>query len=306
MKQVILTKGLSGSGKTTWAKEFLAENPNTVIVCKDDIRASMGAVVGDNSKRVKENKVLGKRDEKIMDALKRGLNVIVADTNLNSLHQKNIKALVFPKYRGIYEFVIKDFTDVPVEVCIERCASRPEGKDFWKKVIMEQKARFLSAKKLYTHHKYYLGTNPKCVIFDLDGTLAIMPEEDGKRVGRSPFDDARCFEDLPNYPMVDIAKMYANREDVTVICLSGRDEGRAREATANWLESHGIAFDHLYMRKSGDSRKDSIIKKELFDEHIRGKYLVYAVFDDRPQVCRDLWVEEGLPLFQFGNPYHEF
>lgn len=295
-----MTVGLPGSGKTTWAEEFKAENPNTVIVCKDDIRAEMGVVVGDESTRVKESKVIGKRDEKIMNALKRGLNVIVADTNFNHLHKKQVKSLIFPKYRGIYEFEIKDFTDVPVETCIERCANRPEGREFWKKVIMSMKNEFLPPKKLYEARGYYDSDHlPKCVIFDLDGTLALMSD-------RSPFDDARCFEDYPNAPMVDVARMFGARDDVTVICLSGRDEGRARKPTENWLVAHGVDFDHLYMRKAGDSRKDSIIKRELFDEHIRGKYLVYAVFDDRPQVCRDLWTVEGLPLFQFGNAYHEF
>jgi predicted kinase len=297
--KVIMTYGLSGSGKTTWANEYVSANPNTVIVCKDDIRASMGAVVGDNEKRVKESKVVEKRNELIMKALEKGQSVIVADTNLNKLHIKNVKALVFPKYREQYDFEVKDFSDVPIDVCIERCANRPEGKDFWKKVIMKQKAEFLPPKKLYTDCNYYYGDKPKAVIFDLDGTLALMN-------GRSPFDETRCHEDLPNLPVVDIAKMYADREDVTLICLSGRKEDLGRTPTENWLKAHGIAYDHLYMRKAGDSRKDSIIKRELYEEHIKNKYLVYLVVDDRPQVCRELWAEEGLPLMQFGNPYHEF
>lgn len=297
MKKVIVTLGLSGSGKTTWANEFVAANPDTTVVCKDDIRLAMGATP--NGQRVKESKVVERRNELILEAINKGQNVIVADTNLNPVHSKNIKALVFPKYRNSYEFEIKDFTDVPVNVCIERCSKRPEGKDFWKSIIMKQKSEWLPAAKKYTHPEYYLGSKPKCVIFDLDGTLAIMN-------GRSPFDDARCFEDLPNYPMVDIAKMYANFSDIEVICLSGRDEGRARQVTENWLRSHDINFDKLFMRAAGDSRKDSIVKREIYEKHIKDNYLVYAVFDDRPQVCRELWAEEGLPLFQFGNPYHEF
>lgn len=301
-KKFIATIGLSGCGKSTWAKQYANELGNTVIVTKDDIREQMGAVVGDNEKRVKEAKVIEKRDKIIMEALQRGKNIISADTNFASKHIDhiaNMKALVFPKYRDQYEFEIKDFRDVPVEVCIERCATRPQGKNFWKKVIMNQKNTFMPPRKLWMDKNYYHGNLPKAVIFDLDGTLALM-------FGRSPFDDARSHEDLPNMPVVDIAKMYASREDITLICLSGRDDGRARTATENWLLAQGIDYDHLYMRAAGDQRKDSIIKKELFDEHIRGKYLVYLVVDDRPQVCRELWAEEGLPLMQFGNPYHDF
>jgi hypothetical protein len=88
--------------------------------------------------------------------------------------------------------------------------------------------------------------------------------------------------------------------------LSGRKEDLGRTGTENWLKSHGINYDHLYMRSAGDGRRDSVIKKEIFDTYIRENYLVYAVFDDRPSVVRELWVEEGLPVFSFGNPYHEF
>ena len=298
----ICTQGLSFSGKSTWAVEKAKELGNCVIVTKDDIRKDMGADLIKGI-RVKEGKVIEKRNELIMKALEKGQNIISADTNFAKKvdHIKNMKALVYPKYRDQYDFEIKDFTDVPFKEVLERAktTTRPEGAEYWVKVVMEQKNTYLPPTKLYTHCDYYLAPEPKCVIFDLDGTLAIMN-------GRSPFDDARCHEDLPNYPMVDIAKMYCNREDVEVICLSGRDEGRARQATENWLLAHDVYFDKLYMRQAGDQRKDSIIKRELYEAHIKGKYLIYAVFDDRPQVCRDLWAEEGLPLFQFGNPYHEF
>ncbi len=301
-----MTVGLPGSGKTTWANEWAAENPITDIICKDDIRASMGVVVGDERTRVKESKVIGKRDELIMRALKLGRNVIVADTNFNYLHKKQVKSLIFPKYRGLYEFEIKDFTDVPVETCIERCAKRPEGKEFWAKVIMSMKNEFLVPRKLYTERDYFNGDKPKAVIFDLDGTLALIPEKDGKRCGRSPFEEVRCHEDIPMVPVVEIAQMYASRDDVTVICLSGRKEDLGRVPTENWLRANGINYDHLYMRKANDSRNDAIIKRELYEEHIKGKYLIHAVFDDRPRVVRELWVKEGLPLFTVGNPYHEF
>lgn len=301
-KKFICTKGLSFSGKSTWAREEAARLGNCVIITKDDIRAEMGANLLKGI-RVKEGRVIERRNEMIMKALEKGQNIISADTNfaVRVDHIANMKALVYPKYRDQYDFEVKDFTEVPFNEILERVkkTNRPEGAVYWERVVKEQKNTFTPPKKLYTDCNYYLGDLPKCVIFDLDGTLALMN-------GRSPFDDARCFEDIPNYPMVDIAKMYCNREDVTVICLSGRDEGRARTATENWLLAHDVIFDHLYMRQAGDQRKDSIIKRELYEANIKGKYLIYGVFDDRPQVCRDLWAEEGLPLFQFGNPYHEF
>ncbi len=60
-------------------------------------------------------------------------------------------------------------------------------------------------------------------------------------------------------------------------------------------------FTELYMRANKDQRSDFIVKKELYDAHIKGKYNVVAVFDDRPSVCNGLWRPLGLPLFQVGD-----
>lgn len=301
-KKFICTKGLSFSGKSTWAREEAERLGNCVIITKDDIRQEMGADLVKGI-RVKEGKVIARRDEMIMDALKKGQNIISADTNFAHKvdHIANMKALVYPKYRNEYDFEVKDFTDVPFDEIIKRVkkTDRPEGADYWMRVVKDQKNRFTPPVKHYQKPDYFLANKDNCVIFDLDGTLAFMN-------GRSPFDDAKCGEDIPNYPMVQIAKMFGDSEQMTVICLSGRDEGRARKATENWLAAHGINYDFLFMRQAGDRRRDSIIKREIYEREIKDKYLVYAVFDDRPQVCRELWAEEGLPLFQFGNPYHEF
>lgn len=53
----------------------------------------------------------------------------------------------------------------------------------------------------------------------------------------------------------------------------------------------------LYMRGEGATRKDSIIKEELFMEHVYRKYNVLFVLDDRNQVV-DKWREMGLTCFQ--------
>jgi len=80
-----------------------------------------------------------------------------------------------------------------------------------------------------------------------------------------------------------------------LIIFSGRD-GKYKEETELWLEEHNIEYDELHMREEDDSRKDSIIKKELYEEHVKGKYRVLGIFDDRPQVRR-MWIEEGLFVF---------
>jgi hypothetical protein len=64
------------------------------------------------------------------------------------------------------------------------------------------------------------------------------------------------------------------------------------------LEILCISYNALYVRKKGDMRKDSIIKKELYEAYVKGQFFVQFVLDDRNQVV-DLWhLELGLPCLQ--------
>jgi len=51
------------------------------------------------------------------------------------------------------------------------------------------------------------------------------------------------------------------------------------------------------MRQAGDKRRDSIVKLELFDRHVRDYYDIAFVLDDRQQVV-DAWRVIGLTVFQ--------
>ena len=58
-----------------------------------------------------------------------------------------------------------------------------------------------------------------------------------------------------------------------------------------------VPFHNLWMRKDDDYRKDSIVKEEMFFEHVNDKYTVELVMEDRHQ-CVRLWRDLGLPCFQ--------
>jgi len=73
-----------------------------------------------------------------------------------------------------------------------------------------------------------------------------------------------------------------------------------REETMRWLEDNDIVFDQLYMRATDDTRKDSIVKQEIYDKHIKDKYNVVFVFDDRPQVVQ-MWRDNGLFVFDVNQ-----
>jgi hypothetical protein len=58
-----------------------------------------------------------------------------------------------------------------------------------------------------------------------------------------------------------------------------------------------VPYDALFMRPAGDSRKDSIVKRELFDRHVAGRWAVRGVIDDRRQVV-EMWRAMGLMCAQ--------
>ena len=49
---------------------------------------------------------------------------------------------------------------------------------------------------------------------------------------------------------------------------------------------NGIKYDYLFMRKTGDKRKDSEVKSEIYFTNIHYKFNVLFAIDDRKQVKR--------------------
>lgn len=128
---------------------------------------------------------------------------------------------------------------------------------------------------------------PGAIICDIDGTIAL-------RGDRGPFEWKRVGEDVPNDPVISVIESF--RDTIRIILFSGRDEV-CRPETKMWLAKHMIPYDELHMRPKDNNEKDSIIKQRLFDEHVRGKYFVEFVLDDRNQVV-DMWRANGLTCFQ--------
>jgi hypothetical protein len=108
-------------------------------------------------------------------------------------------------------------------------------------------------------------------------------------------------EDIPIAHTVEVIRKLA--VDSRILVLSGRDSDCQRE-TARWLRANGIPFDELHMRPAGDRRPDFKIKAEIFDAHIRNRFRVLGVFDDRLSVVR-MWDRMGLPLMRLGKPDHD-
>jgi len=94
----------------------------------------------------------------------------------------------------------------------------------------------------------------------------------------------------------------ANTPRCDIAFMSGRSEN-CREGTKRWLESRLMPpLSQLYMRAAGDSRPDTVVKKELYEKYIAPFYNVRAIFDDRPAVIR-MWQDLGFAdrIFNVGD-----
>ncbi len=277
MKKVILTVGLPGSGKSTWATKVINDKHGSHInVNRDDLRSMLHDSKFSKSNEKHVNLV---RDQIILSALDNGKHVIVSDTNLNPKVQEHIKKLV----KGLAVVELKDFTDVSLEECIKRDLKRTNsvGKD----VIEGMYNRYLVEREYIPKRVHRNEDLPSCIIVDIDGTLAHMN-------GRGPFDWDRVGEDLPDEEVIRMVNQYKGR----VIIMSGRD-GSCKPETVKWLTKHGVTFHEIHMRTARDMRKDNIIKNELYINNILGKYKVDYVVDDRDQVVK-LWRDLGLLCMQ--------
>ena len=68
-----------------------------------------------------------------------------------------------------------------------------------------------------------------------------------------------------------------------------------------WLRKHTTCtFAGPFMRTAGDTRKDAVVKAELYEEHVEGRYNVVAVIDDRKRVV-DLRRSLGLTCLQVAE-----
>lgn len=287
MKQrIILTKGLPASGKTTWAKELLRKEPGKwKRINKDDLRAML-----DGGKWSKDNEkyVLEVRDLLIHSALAQGYNVIVDDTNLTQKHWDHIKDM-FTKMNIIgleVEMELKDFTDVPLEECIKRDQTRSNY--VGEKVIRKMYNQSLRQKPIKIERDPNL---PEAIICDLDGTLALFDD--------NPYD--RDFsKDKVNSAVYAAIHAYQEQARGSVLLVSGRNS-KFLEQTKDWLREEGIRYDELWMpRAETDNRKDVIIKQEIYEADIKGKYNILFVLDDRNQVV-DFWRSQGLTVFQVAE-----
>lgn len=146
--KIIMVRGIQGSGKSTWAKEWCKEKPlERVRWNNDDFRKMLGKYWVPE----REEFVAFMRGQFFQRAMVRGYDIVVDNMNLNPREEKYFKDVIdrFNRNMGAffkikYTLEFKDFFDASVEECIERDSKRM-GDDFiGEKVIRETYNRYKS------------------------------------------------------------------------------------------------------------------------------------------------------------------
>ena len=296
--KAIITVGVSASGKTTFANDLLRADPSWLNINRDDIRVEIFESKHPGKEFVWskwnwkwESIVTMRQSDMITCAMKRGMNILISDTNLHENRRKDlIKALT----RLGFDVEIKLF-EVSFEEALRRDAARKNGVGV--SVIAKQFEEFnaqFGNVELKRKLQAANDTKARAVLVDVDGTLA------NHHGIRSPFEWHKVGEDTLHDEVCDIVKALRTAGEKIVI-VSGRD-AVCRTETAEWLRGNGIEYDDLFMRDEGDMRSDDIVKAEILEHGILQKYGVKMVIDDRPRVC-NMWRSLGIPVIQVGNPY---
>lgn len=303
---LIITRGYSGSGKTTWALEFVEGwNTKAVAISRDEIRAN---VFGAQEKTVltdkEEKRVTKIQQEFVRAALRLDKIVVVHDTNLVLRYARQWANIA--EDEGA-QFTVQEF-HTPVEECIARNEGRILNNRVPEEVIRKQAKRWpfpwpaVTPKPRTTQDDgpapYVPDESlPPAIIVDLDGTLALIGD-------RHPYDASRCEEDTLDETVDVIASTLWEFHGYHIIFLSGRKE-KYRPQTERWLRKHAWPLymprvHGPFMRASDDGRPDFVVKAELFDKHVRGKFNVRFALDDRDQVVR-LWRDMGIKTLQVAD-----
>lgn len=307
MIEIILTKGIQASGKSTWARQEVLKNPNEWIRINNDLLREMfnsSYYSLDN-----ESFLLKTRNLLIKEAIKNNKNIIIDNLNFDKKHFNDVVKIAKTSSKDVK--ISEKCFYIELEEAIERDSKRTGtahvGADIIKKWWTKSggkkfkdyvpRVEIITAQPISSWQPIQQDkTLPKAVIFDLDGTMCEISHRD-------PYDASNCELDGANEHVVKLCKIFYNL-GYKIIFFSGREE-KYKEPTEKWLHVNFGTDYELHMRKTSDMRKDSVIKKELFDQYVKDKYCIEAVVDDRLSVC-EMWYEIGLPLFRVGDPRSNF
>lgn len=291
MSKLVIMRGLPGSGKSTWAKAWVNEDPiNRVRLNWDDMRNMMGPYWVPERENTGVLKEL--REKFLKHMMERNWDIVCDNMNLNPKEIEFYKNIVeeFTKDGHPYTIEFKDFF-IPVEECIRRDAMRtnPIGEKTIKLLFHKYMPLIVGSehRKKIESQPTYRADKPDCIIVDMDGTLAFNLS------GRSFFDDIDMIKyDTPLLATVSILRAMKMTGTCNIFIVTGRSE-KSREATEVWLAENNIPFDKVFMREEGDFSHSNDFKQKVYEDNIKNNYNVLFVLDDDTK-CMKMYQDQGL------------
>lgn len=316
-QQFIITRGIPGSGKSTWATKWVAEDPFTrVRINRDDIREELirnGAA--NNRKHTKyyvydsqgqldrdfEQQVSNLERSRLHKALRQGKSVVSDNTNLSPTATSKLMRSITQQYNSI-PIVVKDFP-ITLEEAIKRDAQRERkvGPEIVKSMMkrLGPNGEFHHIDGTFPIQKYRKPEKPgqHAIGFDLDGTLAdvrsirhfVQRDQRGRR-NFDAFHRSSLF--VPPHPAVVEILKDAQKAGLAVLITTARS-AEYTEVSQRWLkEVANVTFDNYYSRPKGDMRPDYEVKKDLYKTISQDYDLVHQV-DDNPAAVK-AWEENGV------------
>ena len=289
MAHVEILRGISGSGKSTYART----QTDAIIVSRDLIRPMFGAVGKTVLSPEKERLVTRIELDLIREALYRGQDVIVDNTNLNEWFAT--------RYADLAHTMGATFSEKLFGVDVNVAVGRTDVPD---SVVYRQAAQFAKIKPVVSRlpepiRPIVMGEDrPEALIVDVDGTLAHNNPDNP----RDPYDGSRAHEDLGDETLVEMLNALAYHYFIYIVTGRGL---RHRQVTEEWLYNHCVPYDHLWTRPDNDtSVPDAWVKYQIAKEIARTHNIV-GVFDDRERVV-DMWRAAGIKTFDVGQGIAKF
>lgn len=302
-QEMVILRGIPASGKSFFARNWVDEDPDwRVRINRDDTR-KMVVNKFHGLSRHQEGTITQLAEAHAHRALRSQLSVIIDNTSLRASDVKD-----WYKIANEYDIPVRVVDiDTPIEECIKRDSER--GKKVGETVIRDFAKRYIRKGKFppvpennrdRPEGKAYTPNPslPKAIWLDLDGSIAERVHDAAPKPIRGPFDESRVGEDAVVEHVRDVVQIL-HESGYKIVIMTGRTDACKAESE-EWLHRHGVPYDDIFMRKSGDQRKDSIAKEEMFWENVAPKYDIRFAMDDRQQVVDHTREVLKIPVFQLA------
>lgn len=299
MKNIVITIGISNSGKSTWANEEWKKAPHkTVIINRDKIRELLFGFREDQMQEYHqhpdifklEKQVTKYEDTLIHEALNENKTVIVDATHLRAEYIERFKFWNVPTSIKWFDVMLKE----ALTRNMGRTRQVPE--EFMKKQYNQYVG--LRNNFVWNYEPTIIELDnslPGVYLIDIDGTIAHHNDK------RSPFDWKNVGIDTVCPNLQPVLRVMNNNPGTYLIFVSGRD-AVCRLETQEWLNRHNLDNTPLLMRAEKDMRPDWQVKEEIWRD-LATKYNILGLFDDRLQVVRRA---RSLGLKVFNVEYNNF